>query len=79
MPIYEWSNTWQNQPCGSAGYTCFVPVDDCGFHHVQIGRDIISAVTTAKPGYAPYTYPHPLTAGIKILQLNPPLNIREQK
>jgi hypothetical protein len=62
-PIYVWGNT------GSAtGEKDFVSLyqyspDDCGNgqlieNYVQAGREY--KVGTVRPGYAPYTYPHPL-------------------
>ncbi len=54
-PLYTWANTAN----GSAvGMTC---TDGCT--HVQSGRDYINNGSTAKPGYAPYAYPHPLQSG----------------
>src|SRR5882724_2588032 len=52
-PVYVWSNT---------GYT----IAQCGggmWASVQLGRDFIDNGTTPKPGYTPYTYPHPLVVG----------------
>jgi hypothetical protein len=54
-PLYTWSNTGN----GSAvGMECTA---GCG--HVQSGRDYINNGSVPKPGYAPYTYPHPLQLG----------------
>jgi hypothetical protein len=50
-PIYIWNNTATSLQFGMAG----------GSPNVQQGRDFF--VGTARPGYTPYTYPHPLTAG----------------
>src|SRR6266481_3735960 len=52
-PVYVWSNT---------GYT----IAQCAsgmWASVQLGRDFIDNGTTPKPGYTPYTYPHPLVGG----------------
>jgi len=54
-PIYVWNNTinGRSDNCGTWG---------CGTDgHVQAGRDIIFG--TPRPGYSPYTYPHPLQKG----------------
>jgi hypothetical protein len=66
-PIYFWGNTgtmvisanwaWGN-PCAFTWSTFF-----------QWGRDAVNG--TAKPGYTPYTYPHPLSQGP-----TPPTNVR---
>jgi hypothetical protein len=59
-PMYIWSNTGspviavQDYPneCGAGA--------DLGADYIQAGRDYI---TTAKPSYTRYTYPHPLRGG----------------
>lgn len=73
-PVYEWSNTWQGVACGNSGYDCFDVYysSGCPPQHVQLGRDVIQNGTTPKPGYAPYTYPHPLTSGVLV----PPKGLR---
>ena len=64
-PAYVWGNT------GSAttdpNYIALneYQPDECGngqliANYVKAGRDYL---TTAKPGYAPYTYPHPIRGG----------------
>ena len=54
-PLYVWNNL-----LGSTvtGLRC---TDGCA--HVQSGRDYINNGTTPKPGYAPFTFPHPLASG----------------
>jgi len=52
-PAYVWGNTWNGNTTGvlvhnNSGFWC------------QAGRDFF-VNTGAKPGYAPYEYPHPLT------------------
>ncbi len=56
-PFYVWGNAITN-PGGRTPATINAPD-----RHVQVGRDIIDNGTTAKPGYTPFTYPHPL-AGV---------------
>jgi hypothetical protein len=55
-PLYLWANTVAG---ASVGMEC---TDGC--NHVQSGRDFINNGSTAKPGYTPYTYPHPLSTGL---------------
>lgn len=52
FPLYVWSNTKNG---AAAAIQC---TDGCT--HLQAGRDYFNNGTTAKPGYTPYTYPHPL-------------------
>jgi hypothetical protein len=66
-PCYVWGNTGG----GGAGYSQYVGVaqfspDSCGngllaANFIQQGRDYF--VGTARPGWVPYTYPHPLVSG----------------
>lgn len=51
-PLYVWNNTADN---GGVGMSC-----TSGCTHVQSGRDYINNGSTAKSGYAPFRYPHPL-------------------
>jgi hypothetical protein len=53
LPVYLWNNTANG---GTANMQC-----TNGCNHVKEGRDFING--TAKPGYAPYRYPHPLQSG----------------
>jgi hypothetical protein len=55
-PVYVWSNNWTppTDPGSYIGSQTTV---------VQLGRDIIDNGNTPMPGYAPYTYPHPLVSG----------------
>ncbi|MBN1676690.1 MAG: hypothetical protein JXR37_36940 [Kiritimatiellae bacterium] len=59
-PFYAWNNTVNGQnlnPWVKNG-----GVSPCGEQdHIQRGRDYF--VDTPRPGYVPYTYPHPLTGG----------------
>ena len=56
-PVYVWSNTWHQVPNNPG----FLIVNNQSI--VQTGRDIIDNGNTPKPGYTPYTYPHPLVTG----------------
>ena len=48
-PIYFWGNTLKGVTTGG----------ESDYPNIQLGRDYING--SAKPGYTPYTYPHPLT------------------
>jgi len=75
-PIYLWSNTGTMR----IGYSTWA--DDCGNSQsisewIAEGRDFIYS---QKPGYEPYTYPHPLASGVKQQKvISPPSNIRIKK
>jgi hypothetical protein len=61
-PVYIWNNTGTGAP-ESPGLQDYNP-DECGNNYhtsdwVHLGRDYITGV--AKPGYAKYPHPHPLT------------------
>jgi hypothetical protein len=63
-PVYIWGNTGGGN-YGNPGTWDFTP-DKCGHgltsaDVIRAGRDYI--VNTAKPGYTPYAYPHPLRTG----------------
>ncbi len=51
--FWVWDNTLNGEPVEP-----FVPSRSAG--HIQLGRDYH---TEPKPGYTPYTYPHPLASG----------------
>jgi hypothetical protein len=65
-PVYIWNNTVNGSSNNSVA----------GTSHVQSGRDYFTG--TARPGYTPYTYPHPLTAGSSPTPTAPaaPANVR---
>jgi hypothetical protein len=52
-PAYFWNNLENGSATGM--------VVTAGASHVVAGRDYFNNGTTPKPGYVPYTYPHPLT------------------
>ena len=64
-PLYVWANSGAGNHA-SPNLSQFTP-NECGASgdsqtigdYLQAGRDYV--VGTAKPGYTPYTYPHPLT------------------
>jgi hypothetical protein len=60
--LYIWNNTL----LGGGAAAIY---KDCS--HVQLNRDYF---TSARRGYSPYTYPHPLVQGLKILP--PPTALR---
>jgi hypothetical protein len=71
-PVYIWGNTG-GTAYNSPGTWDFTP-DNCGngltsADVIKSGRDY--KVNTAKPGYAPYTYPHPLRKGAQAVPLAP--------
>jgi hypothetical protein len=62
-PAYIWSNSRSPMNVGLTDYS----PSDCANHdtsanYVKLNRDYFDG-TEAKPGYAAYTYPHPLTIG----------------
>jgi hypothetical protein len=67
-PAYIWGNS--QQPLSNVGTTDYgtgnsdscTGTTDTSAHYIVSGRDYINS-TTAKPGYTPYTYPHPLRTG----------------
>lgn len=72
-PLHLWGNTVNG---AVARMSC-----TAGCTHVQDGRDFVNGAS-AKPGYAPYTYPHPITATSQLPaptnQLPVPTNLRVQ-
>ena len=66
-PMYIWNNTGSTSAApGVDDYD----TDECGSgmraaDFIKAGRDYV--VGTAKPGYAKYTYPHPLTTGTPVV------------
>jgi hypothetical protein len=74
-PIYIWGNTGT----GSNGNGGFKAIgqgswgDQTGYFN--LGRDYFNG-GTAKPGYTPYTYPHPLVGSVPGPELAAPTNLR---
>jgi hypothetical protein len=62
-PVYVWGNTagtnYNNLALNDYGDECGNGLTSSQF--IQLNRDVY--LGTAKPGYAPYTYPHPLRTG----------------
>jgi hypothetical protein len=63
VPLYVWNNG-SSAGCSTGG-SCSnnITMSSDGDSHVVAGRDFINNGTTPKPGYTPYTYPHPLVSG----------------
>jgi hypothetical protein len=55
-PLYVWSN-YNN--ANLVGMECTAGCEVNGRPHLLEGRDFINNGTTPKPGYTPFTYPHP--------------------
>jgi len=75
VPLYAWNN---GSALGcSQGGSCSnnITLIGDGDSHVQAGRDFINNGTTVKPGYVPYTYPHPLQ-GAATISLSAPTTLR---
>jgi hypothetical protein len=53
-PLYAWNNTFDGSPVTIESRD----ICELSLEHVVEGRDFINGV---RPGYTPYTYPHPLT------------------
>jgi hypothetical protein len=72
-PAYEWNNT---NGTGDVRYRLIVPSEVS--MHLKEGRDYFCG--TPKPGYTPYTYPHPLVTGGGTVVTRPgaPANLRIQ-
>jgi hypothetical protein len=66
-PAYAWNNKL------GASDVLFFHHNNCA-NHIQSGRDYYN--NTAKPGYTPYTYPHPLVQGWTPAAIAPPENLR---
>jgi hypothetical protein len=78
VPLYVWNNG-SSLGCSTGG-SCAnnIVMTSDGDPHVAVGRDFINNGSTAKPGYVPYTYPHPLVSGGTTPPpvLQPPTNLR---
>ena len=65
-PVYMWANNrtltigLSDYPSGQSDSCSGTP--DSTANYIKSGRDYFNG-STAKPGWAPYTYPHPLAAG----------------
>jgi hypothetical protein len=75
VPLYVWNNG-TSLGCSTGG-TCSndIKMIGDGDSHVREGRDFINNGTAPKPGYTPYTYPHPLASGKTVPQPNPPISV----
>ena len=80
-PAYIWANSRQpltnigTSDYGSGNTNSCTGTTDTSANYVISGRDYFNG-STAKPGYTPYTYPHPLTQNTQTQQTpNPPTGI----
>ncbi len=90
-PAYIWSNsrsqnvgvsdycssTLGSYNCGGTSTYCpNTPEPDVSAAYIESGRDYFNG--TAKPGYTPYTYPHPLAQSSGQATPSPPVNLKVQ-
>lgn len=67
-PGYIWGNSRQPLNAGTSDYgftqpdSCTGSTYDTSANYIKLNRDYFNG-STAKPGYTPYTYPHPLRSG----------------
>jgi hypothetical protein len=76
-PIYIWGNSrspLNDQISDYGGTGCASP--DSSANYIKSGRDYIDG--TAKPGWSPYTWPHPLRANsiVSVTAPAPPVNVQ---
>jgi hypothetical protein len=65
-PAYFWGNTKNGLPT--------VPeVSNTAANHIKLGRDVVH---TPKPGYTPFTYPHPLRSETRMAPPAAPTDLR---
>ena len=63
VPLYGWNNG-SSAGCFTGGACANdIKIISDGDPHVLEGRDFVNNGTTAKPGYVPLAYPHPLRSG----------------
>jgi len=78
VPVYVWNNG-SDTGCSTGG-TCSnnrTMTNQTTDSAVQAGRDYINNGKTPKPGYVPFTYPHPLQGGtVADSSLSAPSNLR---
>ena len=75
-PIYIWNNSRSPMNVRISDYVpnqCTSP--DTSANYIISGRDYFNG-STAKPGYTPYTYPHPLEQGQGGDPPSPPTNLQ---
>jgi chitodextrinase len=68
-PIYIWNNTGA-YTIGASQYSTPLAGQDVVADYVVAGRDYI---TSAKPGYTKFPYPHPLRSGTSVILPPPPV------
>ena len=70
-PIYIWNNALfvvHSDPGGDATPSAI----GSQFPSIKVGVDLFNS---AKPGYTPFTYPHPLTLGTNIVVVQPAVTL----
>lgn len=81
-PAYIWNNSRsplgvgiEDYGLGNSNSCSSSPTPDSSANYIVAGRDYYNG--TAKPGYSPYTYPHPLTqaSGGSGTTVNPPTGL----
>jgi hypothetical protein len=68
-PAYAWNNKHGANDVTFYQHSCAASIS-----HIQPGRDYYD--NTQKPGYVPYTYPHPWAQGWNPASIAPPENLR---
>jgi hypothetical protein len=78
--VYIWNNAYINVVPGDGPYKHYIQPDACTTLYVRYGIEVFgyndgngSDHGVPKPGYTPYTYPHPLVSGAPSGLQNPPL------
>lgn len=75
VPLYGWNNGSSVGCATGASCTNDIKIASDGDAHVQEGRDFVNNGATAKPGYAPLGYPHPLRSSAAVAVPTPPTNL----
>jgi hypothetical protein len=73
QPFYEWNNTKNGTNVNVSVYIHSGCSNPSPLDHIKENRDYYN--DTPRPGYTPYTYPHPLAA-VSSAQPSPPVHLR---